>query len=753
MYCVCTFGCVTTSFSCSQIGRDFESCAIVVQAMAQRFGFQSVQIIKSACLGVGSYGSVYKATYDELPCVGKILHPTLFETSDPGARKIIERFEQECEFLSVIRHPNIVQYLGVSRDLETQLPVLLMELIDESLTRFLERSQTPVSYHTQVDICHDIALALAYLHSNSIIHRDLSSNNVLLIAGSRAKVTDFGMVKLFNLNCNNMTHLTMCPGTLAYMSPQALDDTPFYTAKLDCFSFGVLVIQTVTCHFPNPGPRTQKIEDPHFPMGRVQVLVPEIERRKSHIDQINPTHPLLPIAIDCLSYNEEDRPSARELCHCFARLKEVTQYGESVQQAQEKDTQVVPCTTVDREMQIRELQQTKEELQQQLHERTCRHEAQIQLKDEIIAAQQENIQQLRQKLEQAIYEQVQEKYQQTEGTKYLEENTFPPQQDTLTTKEESLQLSTATEKRKLNLKLKLCNAAPCTMRAGSATIRGSVAYFRAGKSKQVQVYNSDTEEWSTLPDCPMYAFTLTVVNDLVTAVGGRHSTLFNDKYTSSVFSFVATQGGKRKWVEHFPPMPTKRCGAAVVYSGKALVVAGGIGERGELSTVEVMDTDILQWSTANSMPYPLSSASATVCGDNIYLVRGIEKHHKSTNCMLVCSLSTLLQSLTIVEAKASVLITRNNFVWSTITDLPVFCSTCVTLQGQLLIIGGQHADKKESDTIYMYNPVTYSWDTVGRMASSRYRCLVTVLPGNRLVVVGGTSDSCEETDTVEIVQC
>ena len=118
--------------------------------------------------------------------------------------------------------------------------------------------------------------------------------------------------------------------------------------------------------------------------------------------------------------------------------------------------------------------------------------------------------------------------------------------------------------------------------------------------------------------------------------------------------------------------------------------------------------------------------------------------------MLVCSLSTLLQSLTIDEAKTSVSITRNHLVWSTITDLPVLCSTCVTLQEQLLIVGGQHADKKESDTIYMYNPVTYSWDAVGRMASSRYRCLVPVLPGNRLVVVGGTTDGCEETDTVEI---
>ena len=350
-------------------------------------------------------------------------------------------------------------------------------------------------------------------------------------------------------------------------------------------------------------------------------------------------------------------------------------------------TQAVPCTTVDREKQIRELQQTKEKLQQQLHERTCQHETQIQMKDETIAVQQEEIQQLMQKLEQV---QMEEKHQ---GKIYplnalersppvkeqlaaceqvqrdrvnVEKISFAPQQEILTTRDDFLQLSTAAQKRKLNLKLKLCKAAPCTMRAGSATIRGSVAYFRPGKGKQVQAYNSDTEEWSTLPECPMYAFTLTIVNDLVTAVGGRYSTLFNDKYTSSVYSLVATQGRKRKWVEHFPPMPTKRCGAAVVCSGKVLVVAGGISERGELSTVEVMDTDTLQWSTASCMPHPLSSISATVRGDKI---RGIEKHHNSTKCMLVCSLNALLQSLITVGAKTNVSIASNHFAWSTITNL------------------------------------------------------------------------------------
>ena len=294
--------------------------AVTKQAQGQ-VRYQTVTLLKTECLGTGSYGAVYKAMCDDLPCAGKILHPTLFQSNDPGAMTIMKQFQQECSVLSTIRHPNIVQYLGSYQDPETQLPVLLMEVMDDNLTRFLEQSQEPLPYHTQVNICYDIALALAYLHSNGIIHRDLSSNNVLLTgAGNRAKVSDFGMAKLFNIDRATMTPLTMCPGTMVYMSPEALDDPPVYTKKLDTISFGVLGIQIITRQFPDPGPRV-KVGQPRFPVG-IQVPVPDIERRKSHIDLIDPTHPLLPIAIDCLSYSEKDRPSAQDLCHRLTAPKE-----------------------------------------------------------------------------------------------------------------------------------------------------------------------------------------------------------------------------------------------------------------------------------------------------------------------------------------------------------------------------------------------------------------------------------------------
>ena len=252
----------------------------LTSAQQHLFRYRSFQIDKSQPLGHGSYGTVYKAKCDQLPCTAKVLHPTILDPMDPGANKIRDRFSQEYAFLESIRHPNIVQYLAMTVDPESRLPVLLMELLDESLTKMLERSQQSLAYYIQVDICHDVALAIAYLHSNNIIHRDLSSNNILIIAGRRAKVTDFGMSKLAGAAIA-MTLLTMCP---AYMPPEALRDPPRFTKKLDCFSEGVIIIQVCTRLWPKPRPRTQLVPDSRSPTGSIEMPLLETERRKNHID-------------------------------------------------------------------------------------------------------------------------------------------------------------------------------------------------------------------------------------------------------------------------------------------------------------------------------------------------------------------------------------------------------------------------------------------------------------------------------------
>ena len=313
--------------------------------------YQNVKVIKTERLGIGSYGAVYKAMYDDLPCAAKILHPALFQFATPGTTSVMQKFEQECQLLRAVKHPHIVQYLGTCLDPESRLPVLLMELMDESLTRFLKRTQEPLPYHTEVNLCHDVALALSYLHSNRIVHRDLSSNNVLMMAGSRAKVTDFGMAKLYDVN---RTSLTQCPGTLVYMPPEALGDQPVYTCKLDSFSFGVLCVQIVTRQFPDPSNRVARVEALQTPTGVAELPIPEIERRRSHISLIRSAHPLMEVVRTCLRDRDVERPSTQELCRYISELKLLPNYITSVQQSQV------------RSVQIRKERSTIQSLQQQL---------------------------------------------------------------------------------------------------------------------------------------------------------------------------------------------------------------------------------------------------------------------------------------------------------------------------------------------------------------------------------------------------
>ena len=651
-------------------------------AMAQEsqyeFCYKNVKLLKTESLGVGAYGAVCKAMCDDLPCAAKILHPTLFQYTTPGATSVMHKFEQECRLLSAIKHPHIVQYLCTYYDPESSLPVLLMELMDESLTQFLEQSNEPLPYHTEVNVSHDIALALSYLHSNSLVHRDLSSNNVLLNAGSRAKVTDFGMVKL---STANLTPLTVCPGTIVYMSPEALRDQSVYTEKLDSFSFGVLCVQIMTRKFPDPGKRVTLLEDPRFPTGTIEVPVPEIERRRSHINLIDPVHSLLPVALNCLMDKEEERPSTQELCHRIAELKTSPQYVRSVQQSNSQSQ------SESRERELRELrnqhaQQTKtiQSVQEQLHtlsyqlqekeqenqqqqaqilqltntltatnetflqhlatneEELADKDHQLQQKEMTIATCQQEIVQIRQQLESS--EQVTAKFQEH----LLErEEMIKNQQRKIQELQQQLRQrqdtnSAVSSRSNTQLSWSDGSRAPHGMFGEVVAVDRGVAYFRP-EGYRIQIvlaYDSTSNKWSELPKCPSHSFSIAVINSLPTAVGGKTA---NDEVTNSLLSLTDT-GKEKKWTERFPPMPTKRWLTSVVCNDKSLVVAGGVGGYEDLSTVEVMDMETLQWSTASSLPHPLSAASATLSGDKVYMLGGFDPTGLSKS-VFTCSLTAL----------------------------------------------------------------------------------------------------------------
>ena len=337
---------------------------------------------------------------------------------DPNNPRNQTRFEQECRFLSEIRHPNIVQYLGVVRDGETGLPVLLMELMDDSLTHFLEQSEELLAYHVQVNISHDIALVVAFLHLNHIVHCDLSSNNVLLIgAGSRAKVTDFGMSKLIKLN-PHMSDLTKCPGTPAYMAPEAMFDPPVYTEKLDCFQVGVLMIQIITRKFPDPGPAMNRVRDARSPTGWANIPVPEVEHRQNHLSLIPRTHPMLQVAVDCLEDKDSERTSAQQICQYLSALKRAPEYGHRLEsRGGERDGEVheregliqqLRQENLEKKREVLEREGDIERLQSQLKEkegevkegeRKVREEREVRAKEGEIGKREGNIEYLQRQLQ------------------------------------------------------------------------------------------------------------------------------------------------------------------------------------------------------------------------------------------------------------------------------------------------------------------------------------------------------------------
>ena len=244
---------------------------------------------------------------------------------------------------------------------------------------------------------------------------------------------------------------------------------------------------------------------------------------------------------------------------------------------------------------------------------------------------------------------------------------------------------------------------------------GSVAYFQPDTSiereNEVFAYTFATNKWSELPKCPNFYVSLAVVNSLLTTIGGETP---NNEVTDSLLSLT-----DNKWTKQLPPMPTKRGLTAVVCSGRSLVVAGGSTVHKKLSTVEVMDTETLQWSTASSLPHLLGQATATLCGDQVYMLGGFDQNNKQSKSVFTCSLAALLKPQSLVAQLKTLSLASRPKVWHQLADAPVTLSTCVSLQGQLLAVGGDDSDGKYTTAIHMYNATTNYWEVISHMATPR----------------------------------
>jgi len=167
-------------------------------------------------IGTGGYGSVYKAILPSQQVVAvKKIHPLEDENHAD-----VKSFRNEVQALTQIRHRNIVRLYGFCST--TRCKFLVYDFMERgSLAGILEAEEEAMEldWERRVSLIRDVAHALSYMHHDCtppVIHRDISSKNILLDSGYKACVSDFGTARLLKPDSSNWTSLA---GTHGYVAP------------------------------------------------------------------------------------------------------------------------------------------------------------------------------------------------------------------------------------------------------------------------------------------------------------------------------------------------------------------------------------------------------------------------------------------------------------------------------------------------------------------------------------------------------
>ena len=266
-------------------------------------------ILKNKTLGFGAFGYVFEGKYKltDQKCAVKVLNRVGIEISTnlPTAtmqgnddEALFNNFRKECALLESLDHPNIVKHLATRFYPNQNIPIIVMELLSCSLKDYIKKlDHSLLPFLVQLCLDRDIASALAFLHSKSIVHRDLCEDNILLLIQDGqipvAKVSDFGMSKLIDLEQMSIS-LSSVRHRTAYLPPEVLNDPKSYDASIDIFMFGVVMVQ-IAHSVPK---------------------VDSIDTRQELLRTISDNHPLKnPVDLFelCVKDVKEDRPKAQKV--------------------------------------------------------------------------------------------------------------------------------------------------------------------------------------------------------------------------------------------------------------------------------------------------------------------------------------------------------------------------------------------------------------------------------------------------------
>ncbi|KAH7857826.1 hypothetical protein Vadar_016931 [Vaccinium darrowii] len=260
------------------------------------------------CIGEGGSAKVYKVN---LPSGQVVAVKKLFRHEDLETRDI-KNFTNEIATLTEIRHRNIVKLYGFCY--HEKHSFLVCEYMERgSLANVLRREKDAkeLDWSKRVNVVRGVAYALSYLHHNCvppIIHRDISSKNVLLNSEMEAHVSDFGTARFLKPNSSNWTAVA---GTYGYIAPE-LSYTMAVTEKCDVYSFGVLTLEILMGSHPGEliSNLCSSAENERVQLAEVldpRLSLPTKQKLKEELDSI------LNLAIWCLRADPNSRPTMYEV--------------------------------------------------------------------------------------------------------------------------------------------------------------------------------------------------------------------------------------------------------------------------------------------------------------------------------------------------------------------------------------------------------------------------------------------------------
>ncbi|KAH1052129.1 hypothetical protein GYH30_021804 [Glycine max] len=287
-----------------------------VNSNKQEFTYAEVLSITNnfeKVVGKGAYGTVYYGFKGETQVAVKILSP-----STQG----FQQFQTEAKILTRVHHTCLTPLIGYCNE-ATALIYKYMAYGDLA-NHLSDKNQILLSWKQRLQIALDSATGLEYLHKYCkppIVHRDVKTSNILLDEDFHAKVSDFGLSKIFSNECD--THvLTKIAGTPGYMDPE-YQITNKLTEKSDVYSFGIVLLEIITGH-----PAILKThENTHIVQWVNSMLADEgeidsiMDPRLQGIYDSETASKVVHVAMACLAPSSIKRPTmdqvVKELKQCF----------------------------------------------------------------------------------------------------------------------------------------------------------------------------------------------------------------------------------------------------------------------------------------------------------------------------------------------------------------------------------------------------------------------------------------------------